>query len=187
MGIVLLTKIVLIISTHPHGAHTLWLQSFLVFLCLQELNQSLCILCRSHNFYTAISRKVVGKKCARDNPKCNMGYDQYTVPGDCSCQAYFCCFPLALANMSMASRAILSNFFEEQLTQNHPQYGIVACTFSNNLSQNICIQNLLQQEFDRWLPEITIIILIDSEVKIVVEGTFSSWTEHQATSSSNFH
>ena len=122
MGIVLLTKIVLIISTHPHGAHTLWLQSFLVFLCLQELNQSLCILCRSHNFYTAISRKVVGKKCARDNPECNMGYDQYTVPGDCSCQAYFCCFPLALANMSMASRAILSNFFEEQLTQNHPKY-----------------------------------------------------------------
>ena len=122
MGIVLLTKIVLIISTHPHGAHTLWLQSFLVFLCLQELNQSLCILCHSHNFYTTISRKVVGKKCAHDNPKCNMGYDQYTVPGDCSCQTYFCCFPLALANMSMASCAILSNFFEEQLTQNHPQY-----------------------------------------------------------------
>ena len=24
--------------------------------------------------------------------------------------------------MTMASRAILSNFFEEQLTQNHPQY-----------------------------------------------------------------
>ena len=26
------------------------------------------------------------------------------------------------ANMTMASRAILSNFFEKQLTQNHPQY-----------------------------------------------------------------
>lgn len=33
------------------------------------------------------------------------------------------------------------------------------------------IQIILQQEFDRWLPEITIIILIDSEVKNVVEGT----------------
>ena len=31
--------------------------------------------------------------------------------------------------MPMASRAILSNFFEEQRTQNHPQYfsGIVTC------------------------------------------------------------
>ena len=28
-----------------------------------------------------------------------MGYDQYTVPDDCSCQTYFCCFPLALANI----------------------------------------------------------------------------------------
>ena len=24
-----------------------------------------------------------------------MGYDQYTVPDDCSCQNFFCCFPLA--------------------------------------------------------------------------------------------
>ena len=28
-----------------------------------------------------------------------MGYDQYTVPNDCSCQTYFCCFPLAFANI----------------------------------------------------------------------------------------
>ena len=32
------------------------------------------------------------------------------------------------------------------------------------------IQNILQQEFDGWLPEITIIILINSEVKNVVKG-----------------
>ena len=30
--------------------------------------------------YTAISRKVVGKKYARDILKGNMGYDQYAVP-----------------------------------------------------------------------------------------------------------
>ena len=29
-----------------------------------------------------------------------MGYDQYTVRIDCSCRTYFCCFPLALANVS---------------------------------------------------------------------------------------
>ena len=27
-----------------------------------------------------------------------MGYDRYTVAGDCSCRTYFCCFPLALTN-----------------------------------------------------------------------------------------
>ena len=51
------------------------------------------------NHYTAISRKVVGKNVHATIPKGNMGYDQYTVPNDCSCQTYFCCFPLALANI----------------------------------------------------------------------------------------
>ena len=32
-------------------------------------------------------------------PKGNMGYEQYTFPNDCSCRTYFCCFPLALANI----------------------------------------------------------------------------------------
>ena len=53
-----------------------------------------------------------------------MGYDQYTVAGDCSCRTYFCCFPLALANtFSSPLVPILScsNFFEKKRTQNHPQ------------------------------------------------------------------
>ena len=49
--------------------------------------------------HTAISRKVVGKNVRATNPKSNMGYDQYTVPNDCSCRTYFCCFPLALTNL----------------------------------------------------------------------------------------
>ena len=45
----------------------------------------------------------------------NMEYDRYTVPDDCSCRTYFCCFPLALANrFSWSFVPILSNFFEEQ-------------------------------------------------------------------------
>ena len=32
-------------------------------------------------------------------PKGNVGYDQYAVPDGCSCRTYFCCFPLALANI----------------------------------------------------------------------------------------
>jgi len=62
------------------------------------------------------------KKCARDNPKGNMGYDQYIVPDDCSCRTYFCCFPLALQNtFPWPFVPILSNFFEEQRSQNRPQ------------------------------------------------------------------
>ena len=51
-----------------------------------------------------------------------MGYGQYTVPDDRSCRTYFCCFPLALENtFPWPFLPILSNFFEEQRTQNHPQ------------------------------------------------------------------
>ena len=46
-------------------------------------------------------------------PKGNMGYGQYTVSNECSCRTYICCFPVALENMSVAPRAILSDFFEE--------------------------------------------------------------------------
>ena len=72
--------------------------------------------------YTAISRKVVGKNVHATIPKGNMGYDQYTVPDDCSCRSYFCCFPLALANtFPWHFVPIPSNFFEKKRTQNHPQ------------------------------------------------------------------
>ena len=73
--------------------------------------------------YTVISRKVVGKNVHATIPKGNLGYDQYVVPNDCSCRTYFCCFPLALANItSQTSRAILSNFFEEQCRSNCSKY-----------------------------------------------------------------
>ena len=75
-----------------------------------------------HRLYIAISRKVVGKNVHATIPIGNMGYDQYTVPDDCSCQTYFCCFPLALENtFPWHFVPILSDFFEEQRTQNHPQ------------------------------------------------------------------
>ena len=73
--------------------------------------------------YTVISRKVVGKNLHATIPEGNMGYDQYTFPNDRSCRTYFGCFPLAIANItSQTSRTILSNFFEEQCPQTHPQY-----------------------------------------------------------------
>jgi len=66
-------------------------------------------------FFTAISRKVVGKTVPETSPKSNMGHDQYTVPDDCSCRNYFCCFPLAHANtFPRPFVSILSNFFEKK-------------------------------------------------------------------------
>ena len=53
-------------------------------------------------------------------PKGNMGYDQYTVP-DTVHLLLLLSFSTR-RHMSMASRAILSNFFEKQWTKNHPQY-----------------------------------------------------------------
>ena len=56
-------------------------------------------------------------------PKGNMGYDQYTVPNDCSCRTHFCRISISTReHMSVASGATLSNFFGEQGRQNHPQY-----------------------------------------------------------------
>ena len=53
---------------------------------------------KEQEYYTAISRKVVGKMRATI-PKGNMRYDQHTVPHDCSYRTYFCCCPLTLANI----------------------------------------------------------------------------------------
>ena len=93
--------------------------------------------------HTAISRKVVGKIVHSTIPKGNMGYDQYTVPDDCSCRTYICCFPLALANtFPWPFLPILSNFFEKKRTQNHPQcLSGLSRTFPDNLSRNSCILN----------------------------------------------
>ena len=104
--------------------------------------------------YTAISRKVVGKIVHATIPKGNMGYDQYTVPDDCSCRTYFCCFPLALENIfPWPFGPIPSNFFEERRTQNHPQcllgwralfpttfLKIAVCIQCNVLSRNHAIE-----------------------------------------------
>ena len=54
------------------------------------------------------------KKCVCDNPKGNMGYDEYTVPDTVAVELTFDAFLLQSRNKSMASRAILVNFFEEQ-------------------------------------------------------------------------
>ena len=72
--------------------------------------------------HTAISRKVVGKNVHVTIPKGNMGYDQYTVPDTVAVKTSLLLSLNTRKHTSTASYAILSNFFEEQWTQNHPQY-----------------------------------------------------------------
>ena len=55
--------------------------------------------CLTAYIHTAISRKVVGKNVHTTTPKGNMGYNQYTVSTNCSCQTYFCCFSSALVSI----------------------------------------------------------------------------------------
>ena len=68
--------------------------------------------------HTAISRKVIGKTVHATILKGNMGYDQYT--------ANICPWPLLpLFEISLKN---------SELKPPTIPFGIVACTFSNNLS-----------------------------------------------------
>ena len=64
--------------------------------------------------YTAISRKVVGKKVHATIPKDNMGYDQYIVPDTVAVDLLLLLSFSSRTHTSMASSVILSNFFEEK-------------------------------------------------------------------------
>ena len=82
----------------------------------------------SDQWHTAISRKVVGKNVQTTIPKGDVGYDQYHVPDTVAVEPRAIIEPIMalVSNLllllavstckhkSMASRAILANFFEEQ-------------------------------------------------------------------------
>ena len=95
------------------------------------------------------------KKCAYDNLERYYGICSIHCSWHCSCRIYFCSFPLAFADlMSMASPAILSNFFEKRWTQNHPQYlsGLLHALQNDNLSQNSCIWDISHPQLN-WLKK----------------------------------
>ena len=90
--------------------------------------------------HTAISRKVVGKNMHATIPKGNMGYDQYNVPNDCSYRTYFCCFPLALANICPWPLVPFFQFsLEKRAGKNHPQYlsGLSRALFRQPFSKQL--------------------------------------------------
>ena len=91
-------------------------------ICLYIFYTFVLLGCENHFNIQLFRERLSQRNVHATIPKGNMGYDQYSVPDDCSCRTYFCCFPLALANtFPWPFLPILSNFFEKQRTQNHPQ------------------------------------------------------------------
>ena len=72
--------------------------------------------------YIAISRKVVGKNAHSTIPNGHMGYDQYTVLESLAVALLLLLSFGTHKHTSIPTRAILSNFFGEQWTENHPRY-----------------------------------------------------------------
>ena len=75
--------------------------------------------------YSYFENGCPGKKVHATIPKGNMGYDQLWITLLLTLQLSKLLLLLSFStrkHTSTASCAILSNFFEEQRTQNHPQY-----------------------------------------------------------------
>ena len=66
------------------------------------------------NAHTAILRKIVAKNVLAIISKGIMGYDQYIVPDTEAIESTFVAILSTRKHTFMASRAILSTFFEEQ-------------------------------------------------------------------------
>ena len=109
-----------------------------------------------------ISRKVFRRNAYATILKGNMGYDQFTVRNDWGCRIFFCCFPLILACVSGLPYHSFK-FLWRTVPSKPPTipFRIVACTFSNNLSQNSCIKRTqhfwavtasILKPGDKWPP-----------------------------------
>ena len=56
---------------------------------------------RVYMYVYSCFEKVVARNVHATILKGNMGYDQYTVRNDWSCQTYFCCFPWVFVNICL--------------------------------------------------------------------------------------
>ena len=78
------------------------------------------------------------EKYARDNP------ERYYVPDDCSCRTYFCCFPLALANIRPWPLVPLFQISLKNsgLKTTHNAFRDCRVHFFGQLSWNTCLQKV---------------------------------------------
>ena len=92
-----------------------------------------------------------------------MEYDQYTVPDTVAVdEATFVAFFCTRKHTSVASRVILSNFFEEQWIQNHPQYlsGLPFALFPTTFLQNSCMRRLSKATLHHSLKRVSTLLII---------------------------
>ena len=88
--------------------------------------------------YTAISRKVVGKTVHSTILKGNMGYGQYTVLDTVAVESTFIAFLQHSQTYVHGFSCNSLKFLWKTVNSKSPTipFGIVACTFSDNLSWN---------------------------------------------------
>ena len=91
---------------------------------------------------TAISRKVVGKNVHASIPKGNMGYEQYTVPDTVVVEYTFAALLYHSQTYDHGLSCHSFKFLWRTVNSKPPTipFGIVACTFSDNLSRNSYIK-----------------------------------------------
>ena len=106
--------------------------------CINEL----ALLIFETNWYTAISRKVVGKNVRATIPKGIMGYEQYTVPDTVAVESTFVAFLYHSQTYAHGLSCHSFKFLWRTVNSKPPTilFEIVACTFSDNLSRNSCIR-----------------------------------------------
>ena len=114
-----------------------WIWRFLSSICIKNKRS---IEVAWNNMYRYFEEGFVGKKGNATIPKCNMGYDQ-RPSWHCSWRTCFCCFPLALANVYPWPSCHTFKFLWRTVNSKLPKipFGIVTCTFSDNLSRNSCM------------------------------------------------
>ena len=117
----------------------------LLCYCLRARDHC-CVLCDVtrdllFTWYTAISRKVVGKNVHATIPKGNMGYEQYTAPDTVAVEYTFASFLYHSQTYDHGLSCYSFKFLWRTVNSKPPTipFGIVACTFSDNLSRNSCI------------------------------------------------
>ena len=106
---------------------------------LQKLFMRSCSsdLVSSSSIQLYISRKVVGKNVHATIPKGNMGYEQYTAPDTVAVEYTFASFLYHSQTYDHGLSFHSFKFLWRKVNSKPPTipFGIVACTFSDNLSQ----------------------------------------------------
>ena len=101
------------------------------------------------NIYRGIQlfRERLSEKCASDNPERKCGICAIHCSQHCSCRTYFCCFSLALTDICPWPLEPLFQILWQTVNSKPPAipFGVVACTLSDNRSQNSCISSAVHR------------------------------------------